>query len=83
MTLPVATYRVRSMSGDYLGQVKDLAANIDRGDVLELPSGRDAIVIGRVETGEESVAAMLEVMVAPNSFGGAHPWSRRPAESRG
>jgi hypothetical protein len=71
---------VRSMSGDYLGRVEHLAPDVDRGDVVELPSGRDAIVTARFESGEESIAALLEVMVAPG-FGGAHPWSRRSAES--
>jgi hypothetical protein len=61
----VAAYRVRSLSGDYLGRVEGLAPNLDRGDVVELPTGRDAIVIARVETGEESIIALLEVMVAP------------------
>lgn len=76
----MAAYRVRSLSGDYLGRVDGLAPNLDRGAVLELPTGRDAIVIARVETGEESIVAPLEVMVAPG-FGVTRPWSRRAAES--
>ena len=75
------TYRVRSMSGDYLGLVEHPAADVDRGDVVELPSGHDAIVTERFESGEESIVALLEVAVAP-SFGGPGPWSRRRTESR-
>lgn len=82
MSFLVATYRVRSLSGDYLGHVEGLAPNLDRGDVVELPTGRDAIVISRVETGEESIVAVLEVMVAPG-FGATRPWSRRPIETSG
>ena len=76
----MGAYRVRSTSGEYLGVIEHVTS-VDRGDVVELPNGHDAIVIARVDTGEESIAGFLEVMVAP-SFGGRTPWSRRSAESR-
>jgi hypothetical protein len=69
------------MSGDDLGLVEYQAPTVDRGDVVELPNGHDAIVTARVETGEESVAALLEVAVAPSFEHGRRPWSRRSAES--
>ena len=69
------------MGGDYLGQVEGQPPNLDRGDVVELPTGRDAIVTSRVESGEEGIIAVLEVMVAPG-YGAKQPWTRHPAESR-
>lgn len=54
------------MSGDYLGVIEHRAWNVERGDVMELPSGHDGIATARVETGEESIAALLEVVAAPS-----------------
>lgn len=74
------TYRVRALSGDDLGLVENVAANVERGDVVQLPNGHDAIVTVRTETGEDGVEALLEVAVPP-TYGSRTPWSRRSPAS--
>lgn len=75
----VPTYRIHSTSGDDLGLIDHPAPNVEPGDVVELPSGHDAIVTARVETdGEAPIAALLKVAVAPSAAGGP-PWTRRGA----
>jgi hypothetical protein len=41
------------------------APNVEPGDVVVLPDGREALVIARVETDSGQIAALLEVAIAP------------------
>lgn len=61
------TYRVRDTAGDDLGLIRHPATNVEPGDVVRLADGREAIVAARVETGEEAIAGLLDVVVAPSS----------------
>jgi hypothetical protein len=63
----VPAYRVHSTTGDDLGVIVHPAPNVEPGDVVELPDGREAIVSARVETGDGSLGAVLEVVVAPSA----------------
>jgi hypothetical protein len=63
----VPTYRVQSTAGDDLGLIEHPEPNVEPGDVVELPSGHDAIVTARLETDEAPIAALLEVAVAPSA----------------
>lgn len=66
------------MTGEYLGQIEHDARDVGRGDVVELPTGRDAIVTDRAESAEQGIEAVLQV-AAPPSYGGSLPWTRRAA----
>jgi hypothetical protein len=63
----VPAYRVHSTTGDDLGVIVHPAPNVEPGDVVELPSGHDAIVTARIETDDAPIAALLEVAVAPSA----------------
>lgn len=59
-------YRVHDTTGDDLGVVEHPAPNLELGDVIVLPDGREALVTARVETyGVGPLAGLLEVTVAP------------------
>ena len=62
----VPTYRLHSTAGDDLGVLEHPAANLKSGDVVQLPDGHDGIVSARVETEDGTIAALLEVVVAPS-----------------
>lgn len=65
------TYRLHDTTGDDLGTVEHPAPNVEPGDVVVLPDGREAIVVARVETGGvRPLAALLEVAVAPTPLTG-------------
>jgi hypothetical protein len=57
--------RIHDTTGDDLGTVEHRAPNVEPGDVITLADGRDALVTSRVETGNSSIAALLEVAIAP------------------
>jgi len=46
----VPTYRVHDTTGDDLGVIEHPAQNVEPGDVVVLPDGREAPVVARVET---------------------------------
>ena len=56
----VLRYRVHDTTGDNLGLVEHPAPNLRPGDVVQLPDGREALVVAKVETGEAPIAALLE-----------------------
>lgn len=43
-------YRLHDTTGDDLGNLKHPAPNVEPGDVLTLPEGREGLVTARVET---------------------------------
>ena len=60
------TYRLHDHAGDDLGLLEHPAPNVEPGDVVMLPDGREALVTARVETGGVGpFAGLLEVAVAP------------------
>jgi hypothetical protein len=61
----VPTYRLHDATGDDLGLIEHPAPNIEPGDVVMLVDGREALVTARVETDGGSLAALLEVAIAP------------------
>lgn len=77
---PVPTYRVYSMTGDQIGLIEHAAKDVERGDVVQLPNGHDAIVTARAETGEDGIEGLLKVAVPP-TYGSRAPWSRRSSPS--
>lgn len=59
-------YRLHDTTGEDVGVIAHPAPNVEPGDVIMLPDGREAIVTAQVETsGVGPFAAMLEVVVAP------------------
>jgi len=58
----VLRYRVHDTTGDNLGLVEHPAPNLRPGDVVQLPDGREALVVAKVETGEAPIATLLEVV---------------------
>jgi hypothetical protein len=58
----VAAYRLHSTVGDDLGLLEHPAPNLEPGDVVQLPDGREALVTPRVETIGGPLAALLEVV---------------------
>jgi hypothetical protein len=61
----VPTYRVHDHAGDDLGVIQHPAPNLEPGDIVVLPGGREALVTARVEAEPGPLAALLEVVVAP------------------
>jgi hypothetical protein len=59
-------YRVYDTTGDDLGLVEHPAPNVEPGDVVVLPDGREALVTARVEAATERLAGLLEVVIAPS-----------------
>jgi hypothetical protein len=52
-------------TGDDLGLIEHPAPNVEPGDVLVLPDGREALVTARVEAASGQLVALLEVAIAP------------------
>jgi hypothetical protein len=69
-TRSVPTYRLHDTTGDDLGLIEHLAPNVEPGDVVVVPDGRDALVTGMVETHGATVRGALGVAVAPSPIGG-------------
>lgn len=63
----VPAYRLHDTAGDDLGQLEHPSAGLEPGDVVHLSDGREAVVTARVETDDEGILALLEVLVAPSS----------------
>jgi hypothetical protein len=59
------TYRLHDTTGEDLGMIEHPAPNVEPGDVVVLPDGREALVTARVEAATESLAGLLEVAIAP------------------
>jgi hypothetical protein len=57
--------RVHSPTGDDLGLLEHPAPNLEPGDVVVIPDGREALVTARVEAESGPLTAMLEVAIAP------------------
>jgi hypothetical protein len=71
----VARYRLHDHTGDDLGTIEHAAGNLEPGDIVFLPDGREALVTARVEAEAGALAACLR------------SWSRRsgstPPDPRG
>ena len=52
------TYRLHDTTGDDLGLIEHPAPNVELGDVVVFPDGREALVTARVEPGP--LTALLE-----------------------
>jgi hypothetical protein len=63
----VPFYSLHDTAGESLGLLDAPATTIEPGDFVVLEDGRDARVTARVETNDERVWAVLEVLVAPSS----------------
>jgi hypothetical protein len=61
----VPTYRLHDTTGEELGLMEHPAPNVEPGDVVMLPDGREALVTARVEAEPGPLAALLEVAIAP------------------
>ena len=59
----VPTYRLHNHEGEDLGLLEHPAPNVEPGDVVVLPDGREALVTARVEAEPGPCAALLEVVV--------------------
>jgi hypothetical protein len=57
-------YRLHDTTGDDLGLIEHPAPNVEPGDVVVLPDGREALVTARVETNRGPLTALLEVLLA-------------------
>ncbi len=66
MIRAVPTYRLHDTTGDDLGLIEDPAPNVEPGDVVVLPDGREALVTARVGAEPGPLAALLEVVIAPS-----------------
>ena len=62
----MAHYRLHGHTGDDLGTIEHAAGNLEPGDIVFLPDGREALVTARVEAEAGTLAALLEVVVAPS-----------------
>jgi hypothetical protein len=60
----VPTYRLHDTKGEDLGLLEHPAPNLEAGDVVFLPDGRETLVTSRVEGQPGRRAALLEVAVA-------------------
>ena len=58
------TYRLFDTTADDLGLLEH-PANLQPGDVVVTPDGREALVTSRIETEQSPLAALLEVAIAP------------------
>ena len=59
------TYRLHDTTGDDLGLLEHPAPNVEPGDVVVVPDGREALVTARVEADAGPLSALLEVAIAP------------------
>ena len=55
-------YRLHDTTGDDLGVLEHPAPNIEPGDVVVIPDGREALVTARVDA---EPGSLLEVAIAP------------------
>jgi hypothetical protein len=62
----VPRYRLHDHTGDDLGTIEHAAGNLEPGDIVFLPDGREALGTARVEAVASPFAALLEVVVAPS-----------------
>jgi hypothetical protein len=65
-TRSVPTYRLHDTTGDDLRLIEHPASNVEPGDVVVLPDGREALVTARVEADPRPLAGLLEVVIAPS-----------------
>ena len=66
-TRSVPKYRLHDTSGEDLGLLEHPAPNLELGDVVVIPDGREALVTARVEAEPgRPVAALLEVAIGPS-----------------
>ena len=49
-----------------LGVIEQPAPNVEPGDLVTLPDGREALVTARVEAEPGPLAGLLEVVIAPS-----------------
>jgi len=61
----VPTDRLHDATGDDLGVTEHPAPNVEPGDVVMTPDGREALVTARVDDEPGPLTALLEVAVAP------------------
>jgi hypothetical protein len=61
----VPIYRLHDTTGDDLGLIEHPAPNVEPGDVVVIPDGREALVTARVEAEPGPLTARLEVAIAP------------------
>jgi hypothetical protein len=61
----MAIYRLHDTTDDDLGLLEHPAPNLEAGDVVVIPDGREALVTARVEAEPGPLAALLEVAIAP------------------
>jgi hypothetical protein len=54
----VPAYRLHDHEGDDLGLIEHPASNVEPGDVIMLPDGREALVTARVEAEPGPLAAL-------------------------
>jgi hypothetical protein len=65
-TRAVPTYRLHDTTGDDLGLLEHPAPNVEPGDVVVIPDGREALVTARIEAEPGLLAGLLEVVIAPS-----------------
>ena len=58
-------YRLHDTTGDDLGLLEHPAPNLEAGDVVFIPDGRETLVTSRVEAEPGPLSALLEVAIAP------------------
>ena len=58
-------YRLHDHERNDLGLVEHPAPNLEPGDVVVTPDGREALVTARVEAEQGPLVALLEVAIAP------------------
>ena len=58
-------YRLHDTTGDELGLLEYPAPNVEAGDVVVTPDGREALVTARVEADAGPLSALLQVAIAP------------------
>jgi len=61
----MALYRLRDTTGEDLGLIEHPAPNVEAGDVVMLPDGREALVSARLEADGNLVDALLQVVISP------------------
>jgi hypothetical protein len=81
----VPSYRLHDTTDDDLGVLLHPAPNLEPGDVVFLPDGRETLVTSRVEAQPGPLTALLEVAIAPtpltsDEFDRLSPTCERPAD---
>lgn len=67
----MAAYRLHDHEGEDLGLLEHPARNVEPGDVVVLPDGREALVTARLEAEPGPLAGLLEVVVSAERPGRA------------